>query len=269
MKIDRAAFLAITGLLTAGCNNNRPAVAPAIKAEPTVAPTTESTPLPVAAVQPVTTPPAPHEPTPVPPPPVTPPSTPSKPVASAFIPAPTTPPPTPRGPIPEPRANRKSLGLENSCGKGKVPFDPNKQSCNDDQSAETDCVEIVSSGVYPTTESGRCPGAGAAQRRCNVYTRFFKPRIAHDAGECLKKATGRACDGCKFFRCGHESLMTACADHNADYECSVIDALCADVSKNRCLSYLSGMNQPGRDAMVDCLKKDCGRGFLRCLEMIK
>ncbi len=269
MKIDRAAFLTITGLLAAGCNNNRPAAAPVITAEPSALPATAAVPPPVAATS--ATPPAGDVPPPPPPPaPVTNfvPPPPTRPLASTVVP-PSTPPPTARGPIPEPIANRKPLGLETSCGKGKVAFDPNKQTCNDDQSAETDCVEIVSSGVYPTTESGRCPGAGAAQRRCNVYTRYFKARIAHEAGECLKKATGRACDGCKFFRCGHESLMTACVDHNADYECGVIDSVCTDVSKNRCLSYLSGMNQAGRDAMVACLKKDCGRGFLRCLEAIK
>ncbi len=259
MRVDRAAFLAITGLLTAGCNNNRPAVAPTITAEPPPpAPLGVATTAPVDAAPPAAPPPAGHTEVPAAPPALSPPSQ-SAPVAPVAV----------RDPIPPPRANRKSLGLEIGCGRGKVAFDPAKQACNDEQATETDCVEIVSTGVYPTTESGRCPGAAAAQRRCNVYSRFFKPRLAHEAGECLKKATGKACDGCKFFRCGHESLMTACIDHNADYECSVIDSQCADVSKNRCLSYLSGMNQQGRDAMVECLKKDCSRGFLRCLETVK
>jgi hypothetical protein len=261
MRVDRAAFLTITGLLAAGCNNNRPAVSPTIAAEPPpqAAPVAASAPVEAAAAP--TGPTLSVGPTEVPPA-----------VPQAASPAPEPAPAAPlaaRGPIPPPRPNRKSLGLENGCGKGKVSFDASRQSCNDEQGAETDCVDIVSSGVYPTTESGRCPGAAAAQRRCNVYSRYFKPRLAHEAGECLKKATGKACDGCKFFRCGHESLMTACVDHSADYDCGVINSLCADVSKNRCLSYLSGMNQQGRDAMVECLKKDCTRGFLRCLESVK
>jgi hypothetical protein len=163
---------------------------------------------------------------------------------------------------PLPPEQRKPLGGDSGCGKSRKTFDPKKPSCDDTEGSLEDCVGL-SGGWYPSNEV--CPGGSLVRKRCSAHNADFKPHIAAIANACLKQAQGASCNGCKIFGCSHEALMTACPDPTADADCDVISGRCNDVDKNRCRSYLSGMTAKGRAAMVECLTKQCSKGFLACV----
>jgi hypothetical protein len=258
MKIDRAAFLLLAGTLAgAACNATEPppppAPPPALPPQTASVQATTPPPTPVASTPPVATTAPTHAADP---------ADASAPVPAAVMDASVAQADASRPPV-QPIANRKPLGGDAGCGVSRKTWDPNRPACDDNQGQLEDCVTLQ--GLwYPSNEV--CPGPVMVRRRCSTYNGNYKPKVAAVAYACLKGAQGASCNSCRMFQCGHEALMSACPDNTADADCDAISAYCTEVDKNRCRSYLSGMTKKGRDAMVDCLKNACGKGFAQCAQ---
>lgn len=237
MKVDKAAFLLLTGTIAGIACGTTPPVQPQSSITPppsTTVPTPPPTPSTVATL----------------PPPPPPPST------VATLPPPPPPPPPP----PDPK-NQKPLGEDNSgCGMSKAVYDPAKTSCDDSTAAPVNCDGVP---MFPANEY--CRG-NLGRLRCNVYSNAFKPKVMADAYQCLKTKVGGRCDNCTPFKCGHEALMNACPDPTVSSDCDTIARSCSGMNRVRCSSYLSGMTPAARRYMVECLTKSCSKGFARCLE---
>jgi hypothetical protein len=160
-------------------------------------------------------------------------------------------------------ALRKPIGMDQGCAQSEASYDDTRSGCEDMSGDEADCGGQWNG--YPSTEAGVCPGPAIYRRRCFVYSTNFKPRVSQAAYQCLQEHKGRACNSCAPFACGHKALMGACPDRSADAACDQIADACSEVSKVTCRSYLSGMNDRGRQAMVSCLSADCTKGFGKCL----
>jgi hypothetical protein len=153
------------------------------------------------------------------------------------------------------------------------------------------------SGAPSASDEGICgPGGSLAAKRCKDFKEAFKPKVAEAAVACLRKLTGKqVCDAARVNKCGHEALMLSCQEPVAvqrSYassgnlsqepapqgaapgspvvaQCDAILKGCAGtvpgVSLVDCTRTLSGMNDAGRSAMVECMKTHCAdRGLYAC-----
>jgi hypothetical protein len=130
--------------------------------------------------------------------------------------------------------------------------------CSDEQGAAPACAPLK-----------QCAGFAFPRQKCEAYRRFFKPRVAQKALDCLGKLGGQqACDACKVYRCGDLAMKSACADASADATCKQIIGRCPSVSMTECQTYLSGLNAAGRQKVAACFtgKSGCGFGLFSCAE---
>jgi hypothetical protein len=131
-------------------------------------------------------------------------------------------------------------------------------SCSDDKGTALACTGMKS-----------CSGVAFPKSKCEAYKKYFKPRVAQHAVECLAKLSDKeACDACNAYRCGETALKTSCDDASADASCAQITAKCKAISMADCRTYLSGMNASGRAKMAFCLTQPvgCGFGIFSCAE---
>lgn len=136
-----------------------------------------------------------------------------------------------------------------------------KAACAEDQGTAGSCNAMKS-----------CPSFAFPKQKCEAYRRFFKPKVAQKAIDCLAKLTTKqTCDdACTTYRCGDLAIKTACPDPAADASCTQIIAKCPSVSMADCRVYLGGLNAAGRARMVSCLtpKSGCGFGIYSCSESL-
>jgi hypothetical protein len=131
-------------------------------------------------------------------------------------------------------------------------------ACTDDKGAPGACTAMKS-----------CSGVAFPKTKCEAFKKYFKPRVAQRAVECLAKITDKqACDACNAYRCGETALKTSCDDASADATCAQITSKCKAISMSDCRTYLSGMNGAGRAKMAFCLGQPtgCGFGIFSCAE---
>lgn len=150
-----------------------------------------------------------------------------------------------------------------------VDAGPAAPACSDDEGTPGACPPPG----FPVFEGG-C--GSFAHQRCNEYKRAMKPRVAAAAVECLNKLTAKErCDPVRVNLCGHVALMNACPEPedakepNVTSTCNEIAASCGKThvppSLVECRQTLSGLNQTGRESMVQCMKKHCvDRNILGC-----
>ena len=174
--------------------------------------------------------------------------------------APPAPPPPPPAPV---AASSASAPVASAAPVDAGPV------CDDMVGEPEPCPPIG----LPTVEGG-C--GGFALTRCNDFKASMKPRVAKAAVACLVKLTPQErCDPKRVDLCAHLALMTACPEHVASAAAGVAatcDALvtsCASApvppSRSECQLALSGLRDPARDAVVDCVKKHCAdRGIVGC-----
>jgi hypothetical protein len=141
------------------------------------------------------------------------------------------------------------------------------------------------------SDEGVC--ANWAAKRCADYKAAFKPKVAQAAVACLRKLVGgERCDQYRANLCGHKALMAACqepapesrpataaADSGASSsqlatQCEAIVKSCTstvpETTLADCYRTLSGMNEVGRAAMVDCMKAHCiDEGLFGCEAVTK
>jgi hypothetical protein len=131
-------------------------------------------------------------------------------------------------------------------------------ACADDKGAAPACAPLKA-----------CSGVAFPKMKCEAYRKYFKPRVAQAALDCLAKLSDKqACDSCNTYRCGDLALKTACADPSADATCVQIARSCKAVSVAECRVYLDGMNAAGRAKIAGCMSAapGCGFGIFSCAE---
>ncbi|HEY0468231.1 MAG TPA: hypothetical protein VGC79_28730 [Polyangiaceae bacterium] len=141
-----------------------------------------------------------------------------------------------------------------------------------------------------------CPAMGPADegvctnfaaKRCAEFKSTFKPKVAQAAVACIKTLKGNAaCDPARVNLCGHNALMAACPEPNADLTktdatgaapaSSPLASACENIVKGcgaqpslptlaDCRQTLSGMTEFGRASMVECMATHCAdKGLLGC-----
>lgn len=130
--------------------------------------------------------------------------------------------------------------------------------CSDDQGTAPACAVMKA-----------CAGFTFPKQKCEAYRKYFKPKVAQKALDCLGKLSGQqACDACNAYRCGDLAMKSACPDPSADATCAQVTAKCKALSMNECKTYFSGLNAQGRTKLAGCLTSGsgCGFGIFSCAE---
>jgi hypothetical protein len=193
----------------------------------------------------------------------------------------TAPPPKPVEPLPAPPV---AASAAPSAAPAPTPDPvPAAPPC-DDGAGEPEACPVA---IAPSDE-GVC--ANWAAKRCPDYKAAFKPKVAQAAVACLRKLVGgERCDQYRANLCGHKALMAACqepapdsraasADSGASSQlatqCEAIVKGCSNTVPETtladCHRTLSGMNEAGRAAMVECMKTHCtDKGLFGCEAVTK
>jgi hypothetical protein len=151
--------------------------------------------------------------------------------------------------------------------------------CDDSVGSPAACPALP----YAAEEGGCSP---VATKRCEDYKASFKPRVAERAVSCLTTLTAaQRCDANRVNLCGHEALMSACAEpepaqaganstpDDLSTRCQQIAQSCAAIttagpSLRECRATLAGMTSVGRDRTADCMRTHCGdKGLIGCEAM--
>ena len=170
------------------------------------------------------------------------------------------------------------------CGHSRAQFDPRRTGCGDATGSPASCKAMAAPrgcGSFPFPRS-----------KCDGFTASMKPKIAERAVACVVALSGKdVCDACLTYRCGYEALMSACVDASADVDCAAIVKSCAGpnpsgpsrraparaptaptttptVTLTECRAYLSGLAPTGRHKMVQCMVpgQGCDWGLYSCAE---
>jgi hypothetical protein len=148
--------------------------------------------------------------------------------------------------------------------------------CDDTTGSPATCPPLP----YAAEEGGCSP---VANKRCEDFKASFKPRVAEHAVSCLTALTGaQKCDANRVNLCGHEALMSACAEpepaqaganatpDDLTTRCQQISQSCSasttsGPSIRECRATLAGMTSVGRDRTADCMRTHCGdKGLIGC-----
>jgi hypothetical protein len=165
-------------------------------------------------------------------------------------------------------------------------------TCDDSQGVPEECPSVGPS------DEGVCPNI--IQKRCGDFKAAMKPRVAAQAVACLRALKGNErCDPTRINQCGHQALMSACAEppraKKGEYhaasgtqpasvtitpdpspETSPVASSCSSIVKAcgerplspslaDCKQTLAGMTESGRANMVECVTQHCtDRGLIGC-----
>lgn len=165
-------------------------------------------------------------------------------------------------------------------------------TCDDSQGVPEECPSVGPS------DEGVCPNI--IQKRCTDFKAAMKPRVAAQAVACLRALKGNErCDPARISQCGHQALMSACAETprakkgeyhaasgaqpasviitpDATPETSPVASACNSIVKAcgerplspslaDCKQTLAGMTEAGRANMVECVTQHCtDRGLIGC-----
>ncbi len=195
-------------------------------------------------------------------------------VAGSMIEIPPQPPEPPRDAAPPPSA---------SVAIATKPPEPEEEEEDEDAGASGVCgwvdpASVTRPAAACADDRGQAPACPALKAcsgvvfphaKCEAFRKYFKPRVAARAVDCLAHLSEKAaCDACNAYRCGEVALKTACPDTSADATCMQIANTCRAVSLAECRLYLSGMNAAGRAKIAGCLAgaAGCGFGIFNCTE---
>jgi hypothetical protein len=252
MRIDRSRFLLLASAISAGCGPRREATPPPT----TVSDADAGAPAPVATAAP---PKAPHEGAVVgdawsvsegPPP--------SYEGGGGYWPPgegyPTpaneggwTPPPTAEGSGP---TSLKAMG---------IPVQSWTCSGSDDVGKPAYCsVQVPKS----------CAPFPFVNQNCRGARKYFKPKIAERAVQCMHKLTPNAVCSAMTYECREAAMKSACPDPAADIDCQAMAKKCPKVSVSECKQYMSALNAAGRSEVIKCMTTGggCGYGIYSCTE---
>jgi hypothetical protein len=148
--------------------------------------------------------------------------------------------------------------------------------CDDSTGSPGACPPLP----YSAEEGGCSP---VANKRCEDFKASLKPRVAERAVACLTSLTpAQKCDANRVNLCGHEALMSACAEpetaqtganatpDDLTTRCQQIAQSCSasttsGPSVRECRATLAGMTAVGRDRTAECMRTHCGdKGLIGC-----
>jgi hypothetical protein len=177
-------------------------------------------------------------------------------------------------------AERQPASLETpetaSASAGAASVEHGAPVCDDMVGTPATCPPIG----YSADEGG-CEAVPT--KRCEVFKRTMKPRIAERAVECLNALSpAQRCDPNRLSTCGHVALMSACPAEDAGptasddlaSRCASIVQSCAGTpfgpTVRDCRATLAGMNALGREQMTSCMTDHCAdKGLLGCESAIQ
>lgn len=177
-------------------------------------------------------------------------------------------------PPPKPEPKPEPLVVDASVPEAAPPpvvdAGPPPPTCNDEVGTPGACPPPG----FPVFEGG-C--GSFANQRCGEYKQAMKPKIAQAAVECLNKLSAQErCDPVRVNLCGHVALMNACTEPDSRNEKDDPSGICKSIATScgkthvppsfvECRQALAGLNEKGRDLMVQCMKKHCvDRSILGC-----
>jgi hypothetical protein len=168
----------------------------------------------------------------------------------------------------------------------------NAPACDDSQGIPEQCPSVGPS------DEGMCPNV--IYKRCQEFKNAFKPRVATQAVACLRALKpAERCDPARINLCGHLALMSACPEPtppakaqlehkpgeapptvtvaaDANLPPTPVATACENIVKTcssqplgpklaDCRQTLTGFNDAGRTAMVECVNAHCSdRGLFGC-----
>ena len=194
----------------------------------------------------------------------------------------TQPPPKPVEPLPAPPVTASASAAPSAAPAPTPEPVPAAPPCDDSAGVPEACP-------VPIGPSDEAVCANWAAKRCADYKAAFKPKVAQAAVACLRKLVGgERCDLYRANLCGHKALMASCqelapesrpADAGATSsqllaQCEAIVKGCVgtvpETTMADCYRTLSGMNDVGRAAMVECMKAHCvDKGLFGCEAVTK
>ncbi len=103
---------------------------------------------------------------------------------------------------------------------------------------------------------------------CRGARKFFKPKIAERAVQCMHKLTPSAVCSAMTYECREAAMKSACPDPAADNDCQTLAKKCPKMSINECRQYMSALNPAGRAEVIKCMATGggCGYGIYSCTE---
>jgi hypothetical protein len=145
-------------------------------------------------------------------------------------------------------------------------------SCDDTTGTVPDCNALADGGV--NNDGGTtCASGSAFPAACAAWVSQLKPGVARNAVNCAVALP--SCEsGAGLGDCLSTALNMSCADPSANAVCASIASTCGDggvdagISTMQCDTYVSGMNQTGRDAITNCINNgSCSLDFPGCVEL--
>jgi hypothetical protein len=111
-----------------------------------------------------------------------------------------------------------------------------------------------------------CPSAPTPQQKCNSYKTYFAPKIAAAAVSCLTALTSaQVCDPNQVSTCGRTALAQACPAPAVAQLCQIAAGPCK-TSAGDCTAILSGLDDPGQQAVAQCVAQGCSAGLSACID---
>jgi hypothetical protein len=116
--------------------------------------------------------------------------------------------------------------------------------------------------------SSGCASVPTAQQKCAAYKTYFQPKVAAAAVSCMTSLTAaQACDATQTSSCAKAALAKACTDPSVTQLCQIAAASCK-TSATDCASTLSGLNDPGKQAVAQCVAQGCAAGLSSCIDAL-
>jgi hypothetical protein len=141
-----------------------------------------------------------------------------------------------------------------------APAPPPPPSCLDNGAAVVgDC-----NAMQPPDPSCGASTASAKQR-CSSYKAYFTSKVAAAAVTCMTALSSRqVCDAVQTDNCAKSALAQACADSSIAQLCSIAAAPCK-TNASDCSSLVSGLNDPGKQRVAQCVAQGCAAGLYACI----
>jgi hypothetical protein len=114
--------------------------------------------------------------------------------------------------------------------------------------------------------SGCTPGAPTPLLRCNAYRAYFQPKVAAAAVACLTALSGtQICDSTQTSGCAKTALARSCTDPSVAQLCQIAATPCKTTATD-CASVISGLNDPGKQMVAQCIAQGCSAGLSGCID---
>lgn len=131
------------------------------------------------------------------------------------------------------------------------------------------CLDTEAMTVPDCSEVKVDPGCGIrsfVMQRCNTYRTYLDPKVATVAISCMAGLSPKQlCDATNTYGCGKQALSEACADPELSQMCQIAATSCRTTAAD-CTALLSGLSEPGKQKVAECVAHGCQAGLYSCVE---